>query len=331
MSSVQIEKEVQKENSQTVKEYDLAIIGGGPAGLSAALYGARGNISTLVIEQGLPGGELNNTEEVENYPGFDHVTGPQIAESMLNHAKRFGAEFKDLTTIYSIDLKANPKLIKTDQGDLKAKAIVISTGSEHRKLGVPGEKEYAGKGVSYCAVCDGAFFKNKVVVVVGGGNAAVEEGNFVTRFASKVILVHRRDSLRAEKIIQQRALNNPKMSFVWDTAIESIEGDIMGVTKVITKNLKTGEAGEIACDGVFIYVGLEPNVGLFKGQIDLDEGNRIITNEKLETNIPGVFAGGDVRVTPLRQAVTAAADGSLAATIAISYIEGLESAHAEIY
>ena len=320
----QIQAPENQETNQQTNKYDLIIIGAGPAGLSAALYGARGNISTLVLEKGLPGGELNNTEEVENYPGFDHVTGPQIAENMTNHAKRFGANFKELTTIYSVDLKASPKVIKTDQGDFYDKAIIVATGSEHRKLGVAGEKEYAGKGVSYCAVCDGAFFKNKHVVVVGGGNAAVEEGNFLTRHASKVTLIHRRDTLRAEKIIQQRATNNPKMNFIWNTAIESIEGDAFGVTGVKIKNLQTSESSSLACDGVFIYVGLEPNVELFKDQLQLDEGKRIITNEKLETNLEGVYAGGDVRVTPLRQAVTAAADGSLAATIAISYIEGCE-------
>jgi thioredoxin reductase (NADPH) len=313
----------EKTSLKNRNKYDLIIIGGGPAGLAAALYGARGNISTLILEKGLPGGELNNTAEVENYPGMDNMTGPEIAESMTGHAKRFGAEFKELTTIYSVDLKSSPKVFKTDSGDFYAKSVVIATGSEHRKLDVPGEKEYAGKGVSYCAVCDGAFFKNKHVVVVGGGNAAVEEGNFLTRYASKVTLVHRRNTLRAEKIIQERALNNPKMSFVWDTKIESIEGDVMGVTKVITKNLKTNQASEIACDGVFVYVGLEPNVELFKDQVELDEGNRIVTNDKLETNLAGVFASGDVRVTPLRQAVTAAADGSLAATVAINYIEGI--------
>ncbi|MDJ0624907.1 MAG: thioredoxin-disulfide reductase [Candidatus Caenarcaniphilales bacterium] len=310
------------ENKTTI--YDLIIIGGGPAGLSAALYGARGNISTLVLDKGLPGGELNNTEEVENYPGIDEKTGPEIAEMMVEHAKRFGSQFQNLTTIYEADLTAQPKVLKTDQGEFLGKSIVLATGSEHRKLGVPGEKEYAGKGVSYCAVCDGAFFKNKHVVVVGGGSAAVEEGNFLTRYANKVTLIHRRNTLRAEKIIQERAMNNPKIEFIWNTVVEEIGGDPLGVTKVKLKNVKNDEMSELSCDGVFIYVGLEPNVELFKNQISLDEGNRIITNDKLETNISGVYAAGDVRVTPLRQAVTAAADGSLAATQAITFLESLE-------
>jgi thioredoxin reductase (NADPH) len=310
-------------SKDSVKHYEIIILGGGPAGLSAALYGARGNVSTLVIDKGLPGGELINTEEVENYPGIDNKKGPEIAEMMLEHAKKFGAEFSNLTTIYEADLKAQPKVLKTDLGTFTADVVIIATGSEHRKLGVPGEKEYAGKGVSYCAVCDGAFFKQKHVVVVGGGNAAVEEGNFLTRYADKVTLIHRRDTLRAEKIIQSRAMNNPKMNFIWNSKVNKIEGDLFGVTKVQVENLKTNETYDLACDGVFVYVGLEPNVALFKDQINLDEGQRIITNEKLETNIPGVYAGGDVRVTPLRQAVTAAADGSLAATIAIGFIESL--------
>lgn len=309
----------------TMQNYDLVIIGAGPAGLSAGLYGSRGNVSTIILEQGLHGGELNNTAEVENYPGLDHLTGPQIAERMSSHAKRFGAEIKELVIIKEIDLNANPKIVRTDNGDISAKTVIIATGSKHRKLGVEGEKEFAGRGVSYCAVCDGAFFKNRTVIVVGGGNAAVEEANFLSRYASKIILVHRRNSLRAEKIIQERAFDNPKISFIWDTVITKIEGDLMGMTGIITQNVLTNEVGELKADGMFIYVGLEPNVDLFKSQISLDENKSIIVNEKLETSIKGVFAAGDVRVTPLRQAVTAAADGSLAATMAINYIERLSS------
>lgn len=305
------------------KIYDLIIIGAGPAGLAAALYGARGNISTLILEKMMPGGELNNTAEVENYPGIDHKTGPEIATMLTEHAQRFNAEIKSLVTIKSVDLQAQPKAISTDVGEFQARSIVIATGSEHRKLGVPGELDLANKGVSYCATCDGFFFRDKHVVVVGGGNAAVEEGNFLTRFASKVTLIHRRDSLRAEKIIQERAFNNPKMNFIWDTAVQTINGTDK-VESVTLQNLKTDETSELACDGVFIFVGLEPNVDLFKDVLTLDEGNRIITNELLHTNISGVFAAGDVRNTPFRQAVTAAADGSLAATSAINYIENLE-------
>jgi len=307
------------------KEFEIIIVGGGPAGLSAALYAARGNVSTLVIEKGLSGGELNNTEDVENYPGIDQKTGPQIAEMMVSHAKRFGAEFLELTEILEVDLKAQPKIFRTNRGNFKAKAVIIATGSEHRKLGVPGEKEFAGKGVSYCAVCDGAFFKEKDVIVVGGGNAAVEEGNFLTRFAKSVKILHRRDKLRAEKIIEERARNNPKIEFVWNTVVEEIQGDPLGTNSVKTRNLKNKQVSKIECDGVFIYVGLEPNVSLFKNQIELDSANRIICNHDLQTSLPGVWAGGDVRVTPLRQAVTAASDGSIAATKAIEFCETLKS------
>lgn len=303
--------------------YDLIILGGGPAGLSAGLYGSRGSVSTLVLDKGLPGGELNNTAEVENYPGIDHKSGPEIAEMMVEHTKRFDAEIKSSIDIKSVDLQAQPKIIKTDQGEFTAKAIVLCTGSEHRKLGVPGEIEYAGKGVSYCATCDGFFFKNKHVVVVGGGNSAVEEGNFLTRFASKITLIHRRDSLRADKIIQERAFNNAKMNFIWDTQVDEIVGEDK-VTKVKLTNLKTDEKSELECEGVFIFVGLEPNVDLFKDQVKLDDANRVITDELMRTNVAGVMSAGDVRNTPFRQAVTAASDGSLAATTAINYIESLE-------
>lgn len=303
-------------------KYEVIILGAGPAGLSAALYAARGNVKTLVLDKSIAGGELNNTAEIENYPGIDHKTGPEISDMMIEHAARFGAEIKTLVEIKSIDLKAQPKVLETDMGQFLADSIVICTGSEHRKLNVPGEIELAGKGVSYCATCDGAFFKNKHVVVVGGGNAAVEEGNFLTRFAEKVTLIHRRDSLRAEKIIQQRAFNNPKMNFIWNTKVNEILGENK-VQKVSLENTITGEKSELECDGVFVFVGLEPNVELFKGQIDLDPENKILTDNLLKTNIAGVFAAGDVRNTPFRQAVTAAADGSLAATQAIGYVESL--------
>ena len=310
--------------SSNLKEYDIVIIGGGPAGLAAGLYAARGNMKTVILEKLIPGGQLNNTLDVENYPGMDHVTGPQIAQAMEEQTKRFGCEIISNTNITKVDLSNEKKLIYSDRGTFASKAVIIATGSEYRKLNVPGEKEYSGKGVSYCAVCDGAFFKEKELVVVGGGDSAVEEGTYLTKFANKVTIIHRRDKFRAEKIIQDRAFKNPKISVIWNTVIPEIIGNNNNVISVKLKDLQTSEVKNFNCDGVFIYVGLDPNTQLFKDQLKTDEAGRIITNEKMETNLPGIYAVGDVRETPLKQAVTAAADGSLAATIAIGYIETLE-------
>ncbi len=309
--------------TKDTKEYDIIILGGGPAGLSAGLYASRGNVRTVIIEKLIPGGQLNNTLDVENYPGMDHVTGPQIAQAMEEQTKRFGCEIINNVETTRVVFNGEYKILETDKGVFKSKVLIIATGSEHKKLGVPGEVEYSGKGVSYCAVCDGAFFKDKELVVVGGGDAAVEEGTYLTRYASKVNIVHRRDSFRAEKIIQDRALNNPKINVIWNTTVPKINGDVLGVTSVILKDIKSNEEKEFKCDGVFIYVGLNPNTELFKGLVNLDSAGRIVTNEKMETNVPGVYAAGDVRETPLKQAVTAAADGSLAATIALGYLESL--------
>jgi len=306
------------------KEYDIVIIGGGPAGLAAGLYASRGNVQTIILEKLIPGGQLNNTQDVENYPGMDHMTGPEISQAMEAQTKRFGCEIINNCNITSVELLGKEKIIKTDKGTFTGKVVIIATGSEHRKLDVPGEKEYSGKGVSYCAVCDGAFFKEKELVVVGGGDSAVEEGTFLTKFAKKVTIVHRRDKFRAEKIIQDRAFKNPKISVIWNNGIKEVKGDGNGVTALKLIDVITNEEKDFTCDGVFIYVGLVPNTELFKGQIAMDEAGRIKTNERMETNIKGIYAAGDVRETPLKQAVTAAADGSLAATMAISYIEGLD-------
>lgn len=309
--------------SDNIMEYDLVIIGAGPAGLAAGLYASRGNLKTIILEKLIPGGQLLNTADVENYPGMDHMTGPQISDAMEKQTRRFGCEIVNNCNISKVDLVGKEKIITTDKGIYKTKAVIIATGSEHRKLGVPGEKEYNGKGVSYCAVCDGAFFKDKKLVVVGGGNSAVEEGAFLTKFASEVTIVHRRDQFRAEKIIQDRLLKNPKVKVIWNTTVPEIKGDVLGVTGVKLKDVKSNDEKDYPCDGVFIYVGLDPNTQLFKDQVKLDPANKVITNEKMETNVPGVYAAGDVRETPLKQAVTAASDGSLAATIAIGYIESL--------
>lgn len=304
--------------------YDLIIIGGGPAGLAAGLYGARGGLKTLILEKAIVGGQLQITEEVENYPGMDHMTGPQISDELEKQTKRFGCEIITNCGVESLDLNSQPKLLKTNKGDFLTKSVIIASGSSHNKLEVPGEIELTGKGVSYCAVCDGAFFKEKNIVVVGGGNAAVEEGNFLTKFAKKVTLIHRRDKLRAEKLVQDRFLNNPKTEVIWDTVVEKINGDILGVQSITLKNLKTNEIYDLPTDGVFIYVGLTPNTGFLEGIIDLDDSKKVKSNERLMTNIPGVFVAGDVRNTPLRQAITAASDGSIAATEAIGFVETLE-------
>ncbi len=310
-------------SSEDIKDYDIIIIGGGPAGLAGGLYAARGNMKTVILEKLIPGGQLNNTLDVENYPGMDHVTGPQISKAMEEQTKRFGCEIINNCNITEVELNEGKHIVKSDKGTYRGKVLIVATGSEYRKLSVPGEKEYSGKGVSYCAVCDGAFFKEKKLVVVGGGDSAVEEGTFLTKFASSVTIVHRRDKFRAEKIIQDRALKNPKIKVIWNTTVPEIKGDGNSVVAVKIKNVVTNEEKDFPCDGIFIYVGLDPNTQLFKEKLKMDQAGRIETNEKMETSVPGVYAAGDVRETPLKQAVTAASDGSLAATMAIEYIESL--------
>jgi thioredoxin reductase (NADPH) len=307
--------------------YDTIIIGAGPAGLSAGLYASRGNLKTLILEKGIVGGQLQVTHEIENYPGMDHMTGPQISDAMETQTKRFGCEVITGDPVISVNLESSPKVVKTAKGEFKGHTLIIASGSEHKQLGVPGEKENWGKGVSYCAVCDGAFFKEREVVVVGGGSSAVEEGNFLTKFAKKVTLIHRRDELRAERILQNRFKANPKTDIVWDSVVTKINGGILGVESVTVKNLKTNEEYDFPCEGVFIYVGLIPNVDFLESKIETDEAGKIKSTIKMETNLPGIFVAGDVRDTVLKQAVTAASDGSLAATMAIAYVESLEDQH----
>ena len=312
-------------NSTTI--YDTIIIGAGPAGLSAGLYASRGNLKTLILEKGIVGGQLQVTHEIENYPGMDHMTGPQISDAMETQTKRFGCEVITGDPVISVDLESSPKVVKTAKGEFKGHTLIIASGSEHKQLGVPGEKENWGKGVSYCAVCDGAFFKEREVVVVGGGSSAVEEGNFLTKFAKKVTLIHRRDELRAERILQNRFKANPKTDIVWDSVVTKINGGVLGVESVTVKNLKTNAEYDFPCEGVFIYVGLIPNVDFLESKIETDEAGKIKSTIKMETNLPGIFVAGDVRDTVLKQAVTAASDGSLAATMAIAYVESLEDQH----
>lgn len=303
--------------------YDVIIIGAGPAGMTAAVYASRANLTTLMIERGIPGGQMANTEAVENYPGYESVLGPDLSNKMFEHAKKFGADYAygDITEII------NDQPYKTViAGDKKyqAKTIIISTGAKHKTIGVPGEEELAGRGVSYCAVCDGAFFKDRELIVVGGGDSAVEEGVYLTRFASKVTIIHRRDELRAQKILQNRAFKNEKVDFIWNTIPKSINERDGKVGSVSLENVKTGEIFEKEAAGVFIYIGLEPLSEPFKALGITNEEGYIPTNENMETSIPGIFAAGDIREKTLRQIVTATGDGSIAAESAQAYIEQLE-------
>lgn len=311
------------------KIYDVIIVGAGPGGLTAALYASRANLSTLIIERGVPGGQMMNTAEVENYSGFSSIMGPELSENMYQGAKRFGAEhiYGDIKEI--IDGREYKTLI-SGKKEYKAKAVIIATGAEHRKLGADGEEQYNGRGVSYCAVCDGAFFRNKHLMVIGGGDSAVEEGTYLTQFADKVTIVHRRDELRAQKILQERAFKNEKVDFIWNATVETIFGDDMKVTGIKLKDTITGEFSDAPTDGVFIYVGILPNSEQFRNLGITDEEGWIKTNERMETEIPGIFAVGDVRLTPLRQIATAVGDGSLAGDNVFHYIESLnESLEAE--
>ena len=302
--------------------YDVVIIGGGPAGLAAGVYAGRANLKTLVIEKGLPGGQMQNTMEVENYPGFEQILGPELAERMHKHALHFGAEWKQAEAT-GAQLDGAVKTVETTDGPVKTKSIIIASGAYPRYLNVPGERKFAGRGVSYCATCDGAFFRDKRVIVVGGGDSAVEEGTFLTRFAASVTVVHRRDKLRAQPVLQERAFKNEKISFVWNAEVREIIGDTK-VTGVRIENSKTHEMTEHTVDGVFIYVGFIPNSKYLANTPILDEDGYVPTDDRMQTKIPGVFAVGDIRETDLRQIVTATRDGSMAAMEAYHYIESQE-------
>lgn len=308
--------------TENTNEYDVIIIGAGPAGMTAAVYASRANLSTLMLERGIPGGQMANTEEIENYPGFEHILGPDLSTKMFEHAKKFGAEYAYGDVKEIIDGEEY-KTLKVGSKEYKAKAVIITTGAEYKKMGIPGENELGGRGVSYCAVCDGAFFKKKELVVVGGGDSAVEEGVYLTRFADKVTIVHRRDELRAQKIIQDRAFANDKIDFIWSHTVKEIKdenGKVGGVTLVSTKN---GEEKEFKAEGVFIYIGMLPLTKPFANLGILNDEGYVVTNEKMETSVPGIYAAGDVREKTLRQVVTATGDGSIAAEAAQHYIEVL--------
>ncbi len=308
------------------KLYDLVIIGAGPAGLAAGLYGARAKMSTLIIEKDKTGGQIVTTHDVANYPGsIPEASGPKLVARMVEQCKEFGAEMiKD--NIVEVDLDEDIKVIKGEKSEYRGKAIIIATGASPKKLGAPGEKQLTGKGVSYCATCDGDFFTDLEVFAVGGGDTAIEEGMFLTKFAKKVTIVHRRDKLRCAKSIEEKAKSNPKMEFMFNTKVKELIGDGI-LEKVVFENLDTGEVFEYEADeddgtmGVFVFVGMDPQTDIFRDKIDMDSRGYIITDENMKTNIPGVFAAGDCRVKTLRQVVTATNDGAIATINAEKYIE----------
>lgn len=307
----------------TIKEFDTVILGGGPAGFSAGMYASRGAVSTAIIDVNMLGGQPSNYLELENYPGFSAIGGFELMEKFEEHADKFGVEKFPMQEIESIDLVSNPKIVKTSEAEFRAKTVIIATGAKPMKLGVPGEAEFVGRGVSYCAVCDGAFYKDKVVAVVGGGNSAVEEAMYLTKFASKVYLIHRRNELRADKIVQERAFKNEKLEFVWDSVVKEIKGENL-VSTLVLENVKTGSVSDLSVNGVFPYIGILPNVDGFTGQLEQDSKGFIITDETMKTSLDGIYAVGDVRVTPLRQVVTAASDGAIGAVYAVRYVESLK-------
>lgn len=299
--------------------YDTIIIGAGPAGMTAALYAARSNLKVALLERGIPGGQMNNTADIENYPGYANISGPELAEKMFEPLENLGVEHL-FGLVEKIEDRGDFKEIITEDERFETKTVIIASGANHRHLGVPGEEDYNSRGVSYCAVCDGAFFRDEDLLVVGGGDSAVEEAIFLTRFAKSVTIVHRRDELRAQKVLQDRAFANEKIRFVWDSVVESIHGDGRKVTGVTFKNVKTGEVSQAEFGGIFIYVGLDP-VSEFAADLGItDEAGWILTDHQMKTSVAGIYAVGDVRQKDLRQITTAVGDGAIASQEAYKYL-----------
>ena len=301
------------------RSYDVIIIGGGPAGLSAGLYTSRARFNSLLIERGLVGGQIANAEWVENYPGFpEGISGFELGELMHQQATKYGLK-TILAEATRIELQKEQKVISTTEGDFTANVIILAGGSKRQKLGVPGEEEFSGKGVSYCATCDGFFFKDQPVAVVGGGDAAITEALHLSKLASKVTVIHRRRQLRASRILQEKAFSEPKIDFLWDTIVEKIEGEGL-VKQVSLHQVKTGENSTLPVAGIFISIGFKPDTDYLTGILPLDAVGHIITNEKMETKLPGILAAGDIRHNSARQAITAAGDGATAAIYAEKFL-----------
>jgi thioredoxin reductase (NADPH) len=302
----------------SLREYDVVIIGGGPAGLSAGIYTARARLKSLLLERGAVGGQIINTEWIENYPGIENIGGIGLTEIMQLQAGKFGLEMV-IAEVTGLENGENHKLIRTTKDEYAAKAVIITGGSERQKLGIPGEAEYTGKGVSYCATCDGAFFRDKQVAVVGGGNAAITEALELTKFTSKISVIHRRNELRATKIMQEKAFAEPKIEILWDTVIEEITGNML-VKQLKLRNVKTDKISTLDVSGVFMAVGFKPNTDYLKGLLELDQIGAIVTDDKMETSVPGIFAAGDIRSNSIRQVIAAAGDGAVAAVYAERYL-----------
>jgi len=306
------------------REYEIAVIGAGPAGLTAALYAGRSMKRTVLLEAGIPGGELLNTENIEDYPGFASITGPDLASKMTEHALSFGAELVP-ARVTAIDVEPDgTKRIELEEGEpYFAKAVILAAGGQPRKLHVPGEQEYAGRGVSYCAVCDGAFFRGEHLAVVGGGDAALEEAAFLTRYASKVTVIHRRQEFRAQPLLVDRARQNPKMEFLLDAVVEEIQGDGERVESLRLRHLDGGRTSELPVGGVFVFIGFLPNTGLLRMHADHDEQGYYLTDSNMQTSVPGIFAAGDVRAQLTRQVTTAVGDATTAAMAATKLVEAV--------
>ncbi|MGE0440995.1 MAG: thioredoxin-disulfide reductase [Gemmatimonadales bacterium] len=300
--------------------FDTIIVGAGPAGLCAAMYAGRGMLSAVTLERGLPGGELLNTEKIEDYPGFETVLGPKLAELMTEHAKKFGADIR-MENVEGIHRHDDGFRVATSSGaEFFAPTVILTAGGTPTKLGVPGEAEYAGRGVSYCAVCDGAFFKGETIAVIGGGDAAVEEADYLTRYAAKVYIVHRRNEFRASRLVQDRALANPKIEVLWEKQVLEMVGDPAGLKHLVLEDTRDGSRSDLAVTGCFVFIGFTPNSGLVKEHIRHDASGYLVTDDRMMTSIPGLFAAGDLRVQLTRQVTTAVGDATTAAIAVEKYL-----------